>query len=96
MTPMYLRVLLDAKPRDFGYTVVEYNLTNGTFKKMEIKAEDTKMRVEAAGQQYEAYVRGWQLVPKNLWMKDFETYLSLRQMRGYTGEVPTALEKQNG
>lgn len=86
--PMYLRALLDAKPRDFGYTIVEYNLTNGTFKKIEIKVEDTRMRMETEGQQYETYIKGWQLAPKELWMKDFDTFLAVRKIRGYTGEYP--------
>ena len=88
MTPMFLRTLLDAKPREFGYTVVEYNLTNGSWKKLEIKVEDTKMRIETDGHQFESNLRGWQLCPKNVWMKDFDTFLEIRKLRGYTGDFP--------
>ena len=82
---MFLRTLLDAKPRDFHYTIVTYNLTNGSWKKEEIKVEDTRMRIEAEGQQFETYVRDWQLSPKNLWLKDYSTYLAVRKLRGYVG-----------
>lgn len=88
MTPMFLRTLLDAKPRSFGYTIVEYNLTNGSWKKLEIKVQDTQMRVEQEGRQFETNIRGWQLVPKNIWMKDFEMFIAIRKARGYSGDFP--------
>lgn len=88
MGPMFLRTLLDGKPREFGYTVVTYNLSNGSWKKEEIKVEDTKMRVEQDGQQFESNIRGWELCPKNVWLKDFETFLEIRKLRNYTGEFP--------
>ena len=91
-TPMFLRTLLassDWGEGKFGYVVVEYNLSNGSWKKEEIKITDTSMRIEVDGQQFESNIRGWQLEPKNVWMKDYQTFLAIRQLRGYTGAFPT-------
>lgn len=88
MGPMFLRTLLDAKPRLFGYNIVEYNLVNGSWKLEEVKVGDTLMRIEQDGQQFETYIRDWQLSPKNLWLKDYSTYLAVRQMRNYVGSFP--------
>lgn len=88
MGPQFIRTLLDAKPRDYGYTVVEYNLVNGTFKQHEIKVGDTEMRIEVDGQQFETCLYEWQLCPKNVWMNDFDTFLEARRLNKYTGEFP--------
>lgn len=92
-TPTDIRTLLDAKPREFGYTVIEYNLTNGQWKKKEIKVTDTKMRMEAEGQQYEVHgPNGWQLVPRNIFMEYFQIFKDIRQKNNFGGEVPQPLE----
>lgn len=92
MTPQWIRTLIDAKPREFGYTVIEYDLVTGTWVKKEIKVTETHMRVEEPGQQFEVYnpyaPLGWSLVPKNVWTKDFETFLEARKKNNYTGEYP--------
>lgn len=86
---MFLRTLIDAAPRNFGYTIIEYNLVTGSFKTEEIKVGDTRMRIEQGGQQYEVHSRnGWQLCSKTEFDKYFETFLAIRKVRGYTGDIP--------
>ena len=91
MGPMFLRTLLQATAwgeGKFGYDAVEYNLSNGSWRRIELPIDDTKMRVEQDGQQFETYLHDWQLSPKALWLKDYATYLKVRQMRNYVGSFP--------
>jgi len=91
MGPLFLRTILASSAwgeGKFGYVVAEYNLSTGSWKKIEISMKDTKMRIEQDGQQFESNTRGWELCPKELWMKDFDTFLAVRKLRGYTGEYP--------
>lgn len=87
--PRWIRTLLDAKPREFGYTVAEYDISTGQWKQKEIKVTDTHMRMEQEGQQYEVQGHnGWQLVPRNVFMEYFNIFNEIRQKNNFGGDVP--------
>lgn len=91
MGPMFLRTLLAGSTwgeGKFGYSVAEYNLSNGSWRRVELPIDDTKMRIEKEGQQFETYIRDWQLSSKGLWLKDYVTYLAVRSLRNYSGLFP--------
>ena len=82
-----IRTVIDAKPRNYHYTVVEY-LTNGGFKTYEVKSADTSMRIEQDGQQFEVDGAGWRLIPPNDFAERFEEWLMVRKEKGYDNNYP--------
>lgn len=88
MTINHIRTLLDATPRNFGYGVVEYDLTKGTYDARDIHATSTKMRMETEGAQFEAsqFGKTWVLVSKEIFYSHLPRFESARKNNNYEGD----------
>lgn len=86
-----IRSLVDAKPRDFGYTVVEYDLSTGSWIQKVIKSKKTHMRVETDNHQFEIQASnalGWKAMTRSQFEGQMEWFKMKRVEKRYTGAYP--------
>lgn len=77
---MIIRTLIDAKPRDYGYTVTEYNLQTGAWKHKIFNAKKTPMRI-TGDNRFEA---NGTLVSQKIFDQWFVEYQKIHAAKGFT------------
>lgn len=93
-----IRALVDANHKDYDYTVVEYNLSDGSWIQRIVNCSKTNMRMGKKKNTETAKKRrlemqaasnlGWKVITEEQFNGQMEWFTQRRLEKGYTGAYP--------